>query len=82
MGVNNGMNLIIQLPGFSLCGQACVAMACGISLEESLRIFGHRHATKTAELIRAIRSQSFRGIDCHWQRLKRFKKGIPAPIRL
>ena len=65
--VGKEMNLIFQPPGSSLCGQCCVAMAAGISLEESIKVFGHRHATRTKEVAQALNAL---GIQCPSQRLK------------
>jgi len=62
------IKLILQPPSSSLCGQACVAMAAGITLEESIRVFGHKHKTKTKELIRVLRSRHIFTGD----KLKRF----------
>ena len=62
------IELILQPPGSSLCGQACVAMAAGISLEESIKVFGHKHTTRTIEISRALNAV---GIQCPSRRLKR-----------
>jgi len=67
------MNLIPQPPGSSLCGQACVAMVAGITLGESILLFGHSHGTRTRELIRVLNCQSPGGIKCAWGRLKRLR---------
>jgi len=72
------MDLIIQPKGSSLCGQAVVAMAAGISLEESIRIFGHRHATRTKEVARVLNTL---GIQCPSRRLKPLTDRDPRPTR-
>lgn len=55
------MELIMQPPGSWLCGQTCVAMIAGITLEQSIRIFGKRSGTTTKQVIRALRET---GIEC------------------
>jgi len=37
------------------CGQACVAMLAGISLEESISVFGKRGGTSTKDVVFALR---------------------------
>ncbi len=37
-----------------LCGQCCVAMLCGIQLQDAILAFGHAHGTRTAEMRRAL----------------------------
>lgn len=41
------------------CGQACVAMVAGITLEESIKIFGHKRGTTTKQVRRAL-------TECGW----------------
>jgi hypothetical protein len=55
------MKLIMQPEGSSLCGQACVAMIAGITLEESIKVFGTKGGTHTNDLIRAFKRL---GISC------------------
>jgi hypothetical protein len=51
-----------QPPGSSLCGQTCVAMIAGITLDESIESFGgKRGGTRTKELVAALRKL---GINC------------------
>jgi hypothetical protein len=51
-----------QPEGSSLCGQTCVAMLAGVTLEESIKSFGgKRGGTRTKELVNAIRKL---GINC------------------
>ena len=46
----------LQQPAESkLCGQTCVAMAAGISIEDAILSVGHRHATRLPELLKAFR---------------------------
>jgi hypothetical protein len=72
------IELILQPPGSSLCGQACVAMAVGISLEESVKVFGHRHTTRTKEVARVLNAL---GIQCPSRRLKRLTDRTQWPTR-
>lgn len=57
------MHLIPQPEGSSLCGQACIAMVAGISLERAIEAVGHRRrgGTTTKEIVLALRSL---GIAC------------------
>lgn len=55
------INLIKQPDGSSLCGQACVAMIVGISLNESIKLFNSKGATTTRKLYHALQK---RGIFC------------------
>jgi hypothetical protein len=51
-----------QPEGSSLCGQTCVAMIAGVTLEESIAAFGgKRGATRTKDLVNALRKL---GINC------------------
>ena len=50
--------LVRQPPNTLLCGQACVAMAAGVSLARAIAAVGHRRATKTRELVAALRALS------------------------
>jgi hypothetical protein len=53
---------IYQPPGSSLCGQTCVAMITGISLDESIQLFdGKRGGTRTRDLVNALANK---GIQC------------------
>jgi len=47
----------------SLCGQACVAMIAGISLEKSIAIFGKRSSTTTKDVAVALRKIGFECAD-------------------
>lgn len=55
------MKHIFQPPGSSLCGQTCVAMIAGVSLEESIAAFGKRSGTRTKEVVAALRKL---GVNC------------------
>lgn len=48
------VNIVTQPKGSSICGQCCVAMAAGKSIEEVIKVFGHKHATGTKELHKAL----------------------------
>lgn len=63
-----------QPPGSSLCGQACVAMVAGISLDESIKAFsGKRGGTRTKDIVQAL---SRLGFVCE-NRLRRVKGQLP-----
>lgn len=55
------MNLVLQPHGSWLCGQACVAMIAGITLGQSISVFGKRSGTSTKEVISALKKL---GIKC------------------
>ena len=55
------INLIKQPEGSNLCGQVCVAMIAGISLEESIKLFNSRGKTGTKTLHHALQKI---GISC------------------
>ena len=44
------MRLVKQPEGSKLCGQACVAMLCSITLEEAIEAVGSKGATTTKQL--------------------------------
>lgn len=69
------MKHINQPPGSSLCGQTCVAMIAGITLEESISVFGKSGETETREVITALNKL---GISCG-DKLIRVKKGVDLP---
>ena len=70
------MKHISQPPGSSCCGQACVAMIAGISLKDSISVFGKGGETETREIVAALRKL---GISCG-DKLIRMKKGINPPL--
>lgn len=55
------MNLVLQPEGSWLCGQACVAMVAGITLEQSIFTFGKRSGTSTKDVVNALKKL---GIKC------------------
>ncbi|GAG78734.1 unnamed protein product [marine sediment metagenome] len=55
------INLIKQPDNSNLCGQACVAMIAGISLDESIKLFNSRGTTTTKNIYYALWK---RGISC------------------
>ena len=55
------INLIRQPDNSNLCGQACVAMIAGISLDESIKLFNSRGSTGTKTVYYALQK---RGISC------------------
>jgi hypothetical protein len=60
-----------QPEGSSLCGQTCVAMIAGVTLEQSIVAFGGKcGATRTKEVVAALRKL---GIDCGNPPLTRIK---------
>ena len=48
------MKLVTQPPNSKLCGQCCVAMLAGITLDESIQIIGHQKGTRTKDLVKAF----------------------------
>ncbi len=67
------MKLILQPEGSELCGQACVAMAAGVSLKSAIEAVGHKHSTSTADIAKALR---FFGLTCP-DRLVRISRKRP-----
>lgn len=59
------MKLIRQPEESSLCGQACVAMAAGVTLEEAIEAVGHRRkrGTLTREVVAGLRSFGLKCAD-------------------
>jgi len=55
------LKMIMQPEGSNLCGQACVAMLLGISLDESIKLIGKRGKTRTRDLVTALKAK---GCDC------------------
>lgn len=56
---------VLQPDGSSLCGQACVAMAAGVSLKRAIEAVGHekKRGTYTREVIAALRSLDIQCAD-------------------
>jgi hypothetical protein len=71
------IQLIRQPEGSSLCGQACVAMVAGVTLERAIAVFEHKHATYTRELVAALRKLNVAcGDRC--KRVSRIRPILPA----
>jgi len=68
------MNILRQPEGSSLCGQTCVAMASGVSLDRACEAVGHRNGTTTKEIVKALREL---GVPCG-EKLKRISRKRPA----
>ena len=69
--------LRIQQPeGSSLCGQSCVAMAAGVSLDRAIEAVGHGslRGTYTREVVAALRSL---GVSCA-DRMRLVKRNLPV----
>jgi hypothetical protein len=64
------INHIFQPPGSSLCGQTCVAMIAGITLDDSIEAFGGKKGgTRTKDVVAALQKL---GINCGDPPLTRF----------
>lgn len=74
----SGLSIVhIQQPqNSSLCGQSCVAMYCGVTLEESVKAFASKGGTRTRQVISVI--QSF-GVDMDYKPLQLIKKDSTLP---
>lgn len=53
--------IIHQPPGSGSCGQACVAMAAGVTIEEAVRVIGKDGDTGAGDLVRGLRAL---GVTC------------------
>jgi hypothetical protein len=72
------MQLIRQPKRTSMCGQAVVAMAAGVSLEAGIEAVGHGASTGTKEIVAALRKL---GVPCA-DRLRRMSRKRPVlPLR-
>lgn len=58
------MKIVMQPEGSSLCGQSCVAMIAGVSLEDSIAAFGKRGGTRTKEVAKALSVFGIKSKDC------------------
>lgn len=65
---------IRQPANSSLCGQTCVAMAAGITLDHSIKLFGTKGATRTKQVLGVLNEL---GIRSKGNRLTRNYHGIP-----
>jgi hypothetical protein len=68
---------LLQPSDLPVCGQTCVAMAAGVSLERAYEVFGHQSGTTTREVVQALRHL---GINCA-DRLRRCSKTRAIPAR-
>lgn len=48
--------MIKQPQKSSLCGQCCLGTILNISLEEAIKLIGHKHGTRTRELARHFKT--------------------------
>jgi hypothetical protein len=70
------MKLLRQPEDSSLCGQTCVAMLAGVSLEESIKVFDTKGGTKTKQVLATLKHF---GVKCG--DLTRLKNGVKkSPI--
>jgi hypothetical protein len=69
------MKLILQPDDSELCGQACVAMAAGVSLKRAISAIGHKGDTSTADVVFGLRSF---GLTCA-DKLVRISRKRPMP---
>ncbi len=69
------VSLVRQPEGSSLCGQACVAMAAGVSLDRAIKMVGHSKGggTHTWEIVKALRKLGLRCSD----RCRRISRNRP-----
>ena len=63
--------------GRNQCGQACVAMVLGLTLEAAICLVGKRGSTRTKDLVRALRMHGYKCPD----RLKRLRDDEALPRR-
>ena len=80
------MKVVLQEPESKVCGQACLAMILGVTLDEACELVGHRKGTKTRELVAVLRAQGkpcgprlipFRrwGLHPHFRGLAKLSRG-------
>lgn len=69
-------NILLQPKGSNLCGQSCVAMVCGFTLDQSISLVGKRGLTKTKDLTPVI-NQFYNTNSC----LTRLKKIEDLPTQ-
>lgn len=50
---------IKQLPNTNTCGQVAVAVLAGITLQESIKLFGKKGCTKTKDVVKVLRKLGF-----------------------
>lgn len=70
------IRLVLQPEGSGLCGQSCVAMVAGISLQRAIMAVGHEstRGTTTREIVEALVAVN---INCSG-RLRRVSRSRPA----
>ena len=61
------MRLVRQPPGSNQCGQACVAMILGVSLQVAIALMGTKGKTRTKNIVGALR---FRRVKCKGKLLR------------
>lgn len=67
--------IIVQPHGSALCGQCCVAMAAGVSLERAIEVLGEsRSGTTTKQIVQALR---YFGVQCA-DRPRRISRAKPV----
>ena len=70
------MKVIPQPEPSNVCGQACVAMIANISLDDSIKLFRSKSATRTKQVARVLQKLAFQCED----KLKRITKDFILPI--
>lgn len=65
-----------QPPGSRLCGQVAVAALAGVTLEEAVHAVGHRHGSRTRDLVRALRSLGLEPLAERCRRMDRPAFGL------
>ncbi|MGI4866101.1 MAG: hypothetical protein ACRYFZ_19410 [Janthinobacterium lividum] len=53
------MNLVLQKPGSSNCGQCCVAMIAGLTRKQSCKKFGTKGVTTTKSVSRVLKKLGY-----------------------
>ncbi len=48
-----------QPAGSRLCGQTCVAMVAGVSIDKAVEVIGHTHGTRTREISAGLNKLGF-----------------------
>lgn len=76
LGGNDKMELVMQ-PSFETCGQACIAMITGKSVEEVIKDMKTNGPTSIGQLMEILDRYGVR----HGERNKRISKKNPAPYR-
>jgi len=66
------MKLVRQPNNSTLCGQACIATICNITLEQAIIDVGKKGKTKTKDLIKGLKTN---GVICGNRRKNGWPKG-------